>query len=66
MPTEVVLTGVVCRLDQDADPEVMLCTWRGSEVVSGDLFTLDSSEGLDEEPGSGIAEALADNDFELP
>jgi len=43
MPTEVVLTGITCRIDADQDPEQLYCVWRGTEVETNTPFLLETS-----------------------
>jgi len=63
MPTEVVLNGVECRLDQDQDPEAWVCTWRGSEVGTGDGFVTSYSYPDGNNPEDELTQALDDQDY---
>jgi len=65
MPTEVILNGVECRLNQESDPEVFVCTWRGNEVVSGDGFILSTADSFDTAAEEALNVALAEADYEL-
>jgi len=63
MPTEVVLSGVECRLDIDQDPEHWVCTWRGNEVETGDGFIAAVEYPLGNDPEEELTQSLDDLDY---
>lgn len=65
MPTEVVLTGVECRYNQEQDPATFTCNWRGNEVGSGEGFILTGEETDDVPVGDTLDGLLTAADYEL-
>jgi hypothetical protein len=66
MPTEVVLTGVTCRVVAESDPEVLVCTWRGMEVVAGTPIIMEVEASPFDDMASNFDAAMVDNDYEFP
>jgi len=65
MATAVVLTGITCRLDQDADPEQLYCVWRGNEVTGGSPITLETSVDPGDTMDAALETAATAADFEI-
>jgi len=66
MATEVILTGITCRIDADQDPEQLICVWRGNEVISGDAFIIENSTPAFETMEDELANSMGDLDYEFP
>jgi len=65
MPTEVRLTGVVCRLDTDQDPEMFECNWYGYEVPTSDPFVLYGVDTTDVSPEDTLNGLMTAADYEF-
>ena len=65
VPTEVILRGCFCRIDNDQDPEQLVCVYTGNEVISGEGITLGTSSNVNSPQQDVADDQLSSNDWEL-
>jgi hypothetical protein len=63
VPTQIMLRGVLCRVDADQDPEQLICQYVGQFVDLGTPMTLETSTIPTADQLSAVDEVLSAEDW---